>query len=237
MLVDLAKQAQDAAKAQFDLDGNTDAYRATLEASRQALIDRAKDLGATEEEARALADQIFRIPDETEWDLIANTEAASRTIEDFKTRYGVLQGVINYRAVQSVETGAERPGRAFGGAIYGPGTGTSDEAGLYRLSNGEHVITAAEVQALGGHAAVEAMRAAARAGQWDRGQHMVPTSPMYAAPVGGGSGSSFTFPETITLVDADGSILTRARVIAGDAVATYDATQSRVDDAGRRKRF
>jgi hypothetical protein len=49
-------------------------------------------------------------------------------------------------------------GRAGGGAIRGPGTGTSDTAGLFRLSHGEHVLTAREVQAAGGHAAIFALR-------------------------------------------------------------------------------
>lgn len=45
-----------------------------------------------------------------------------------------------------------------GGHVTGPGTGTSDSI-LARLSNGEHVLTAAEVQAMGGHDAVYKMRA------------------------------------------------------------------------------
>ncbi|QIX61856.1 hypothetical protein HER32_11955 [Hymenobacter sp. BT18] len=59
---------------------------------------------------------------------------------------------------------------ATGGGIEGPGTGTSDSipaygpgnysgAPRYKLSNGEHVWTAQEVQNAGGHKAVEAMRA------------------------------------------------------------------------------
>jgi TP901 family phage tail tape measure protein len=54
-------------------------------------------------------------------------------------------------------------GRAAGGAIYGPGSGTSDSIPAM-LSNGEHVITAREVQAMGGQGAVYRMRAQARAG-------------------------------------------------------------------------
>src|SRR5699024_4725404 len=38
------------------------------------------------------------------------------------------------------------PGFAVGGAVYGPGTGTSDSI-VARLSRGEHVLTAAEVKA------------------------------------------------------------------------------------------
>lgn len=47
--------------------------------------------------------------------------------------------------------------QALGGAINGPGTGTSDSI-LALLSKGEHVITAAEVRAAGGHGAIMAYR-------------------------------------------------------------------------------
>lgn len=55
-------------------------------------------------------------------------------------------------------------GFAIGGAVHGPGTGTSDTAGIFALSNGEHVLTASEVQAMGGQAAVYAFRAQLDAG-------------------------------------------------------------------------
>ncbi|MEV7827500.1 phage tail tape measure protein [Microbacterium enclense] len=85
MLVDLASDSQSAADAQFKLDGNTAAYRATLEAGRQALIDRAQQLGMNSDEAGALADQIYRIPSETEWKVIADTASAGQTINRFIT--------------------------------------------------------------------------------------------------------------------------------------------------------
>jgi acid phosphatase family membrane protein YuiD len=47
---------------------------------------------------------------------------------------------------------------ATGGRVRGPGTGTSDSIPAM-LSNGEHVWTAREVSAAGGHGAVEQMRA------------------------------------------------------------------------------
>jgi TP901 family phage tail tape measure protein len=55
------------------------------------------------------------------------------------------------------------PGYAEGGEVRGPGTSTSDSI-LARLSNQEHVWTAAEVRGAGGHGAVANMRAAARVG-------------------------------------------------------------------------
>lgn len=51
-----------------------------------------------------------------------------------------------------------------GGPVSGPGTGTSDQAGLYALSNGEHVFTAEEVRKAGGHGAIYRMRQAIRGG-------------------------------------------------------------------------
>ena len=58
-------------------------------------------------------------------------------------------------------------GHATGGAISGPGTGTSDSI-LARLSNGEHVWTAAEVAAVGGQSRMVQLRALARAGMLSR---------------------------------------------------------------------
>lgn len=62
-------------------------------------------------------------------------------------------------------------GYQHGGAVWGPGTGTSDDVPAvgpfgvpFRLSNGEHVLTAAEVEALGGQARVYALRSMIRQG-------------------------------------------------------------------------
>ena len=49
------------------------------------------------------------------------------------------------------------PEHATGGRISGPGTGTSDDVLMWG-SNGEHMLTAREVQRLGGHGHVYAMR-------------------------------------------------------------------------------
>lgn len=49
------------------------------------------------------------------------------------------------------------PERATGGPISGPGTGTSDDVLMWG-SNGEHMMTTAEVRKVGGHNAVYALR-------------------------------------------------------------------------------
>lgn len=55
-------------------------------------------------------------------------------------------------------------GYARGGAIRGQGTGTSDDIPAW-LSNGEHVLTAADVKAFGGQGVVYAIREALKKGQ------------------------------------------------------------------------
>lgn len=50
------------------------------------------------------------------------------------------------------------PEHATGGPIRGPGTGTSDDVLMWG-SSGEHMLTAAEVRAAGGHGAIHMMRA------------------------------------------------------------------------------
>lgn len=52
----------------------------------------------------------------------------------------------------------------FDGRVSGPGGRTDDRAGLYRLSDYEHVWSAADVEGAGGHGAMYRMRALARQG-------------------------------------------------------------------------
>ncbi|MFR9804617.1 hypothetical protein ACL02T_20375 [Pseudonocardia sp. RS010] len=51
---------------------------------------------------------------------------------------------------------------ASGGPVVGPGTGTSDTAGLFALSNGEYVLTARDVARLGGFQGVDHMLSSIR---------------------------------------------------------------------------
>lgn len=62
------------------------------------------------------------------------------------------------------------PAFRTGGAVFGPGTSTSDSIPA-RLSHDEHVVTAREVAGFGGHRRLEQLRSAARNGRWDYGMH------------------------------------------------------------------
>lgn len=78
---------------------------------------------------------------------------------------GYSQGDIKQIQQQTSQPGGPPQGsanallHADGGAIHGPG-GPRDDRVPALLSNGEHVWTASEVRAAGGHSAVERMRAA-----------------------------------------------------------------------------
>lgn len=95
----------------------------------------------------------------------ANTTQAMSRMREAKALYDrfrnkqITVDVFVAQHVQNkVNAQLERYERATGGPIIGPGTTTSDSIPAW-LSNGEHVWTAAEVQAAGGHRAVESMRA------------------------------------------------------------------------------
>ena len=83
MFSDLAAKSQDAALAQYKLDGNTANYRATLEAGRQKLIDNIVALTGNRDAAVAFADSVYRIPTQKEFDLIANTKQAQDQVNGF----------------------------------------------------------------------------------------------------------------------------------------------------------
>lgn len=89
----------------------------------------------------------------------ANTAAATLVTESWMNLFGSKTIKVG---VTAGPTGSSQGAYATGGEITGPGTGTSDSVPIL-ASNGEHMITAAEVQAAGGHAAIYDIRAALRA--------------------------------------------------------------------------
>lgn len=91
--------------------------------------------------------------------LSANASAAYSVAQAFYNSWAGRVITMTIRAITGLAGGGPVfAGRAGGGPIHGPGTGTSDTAGLFALSRGEHVLTAREVQAAGGHAAIFALR-------------------------------------------------------------------------------
>lgn len=141
--------------------------------ARREFINVAVQMGATRAEAEALADEYLDIPTlvPTTVDLRAEkakSDLASllTTLRNVEGRNWVTDIIINTtRRSYGDDAGneARAPKKATGGSIVGQGTGTSDSIPIW-ASNGEHMWTAAEVAAAGGHGAVERIRAAVLAG-------------------------------------------------------------------------
>jgi len=146
MFADLASRSQDAAKAQFDADHNTDAYIQRLQSGRQTLIDNITALTGNADAAKAIADRVYQIPDQKAVKVLTDTAEAQRALDDFSAR---LAEVTKTR-VANIIVNATNPnvgfglgdGHADGGYIRGPG-GPREDRIPAMLSNGEFVVNAA----------------------------------------------------------------------------------------------
>lgn len=106
---------------------------------RKEIYEAALAMGASAEEAEEYADMLTDVPENVKTAIDVN--AKGQWMIDRVTGRG--EGYMG--------------GLATGGAVTGPGSGTSDSV-LAHLSAGEHVLTAREVQMLGGQEAVYALR-------------------------------------------------------------------------------
>ncbi len=125
-------------------------------------------MGITRTQAETLANQYLAIKDigTIATDFLANTGAAIISVNDMKNQINNALSQITQEQILvtfKADTG-NILNSATGGAVYGPGSGTSDAVGPVMLSHGEHVWTAAEVAAAGGHDAMFSMRSAALRG-------------------------------------------------------------------------
>ncbi|MEW2011467.1 phage tail tape measure protein [Microbacterium sp. NPDC078814] len=167
MLVRLSQDASDAAAAQLELDGDAAAFTETLEAQRQKLYEAAIQMGASEEEAANLRDTLLRMPDDRTIRVLLQTADANARLDSLLGRLNEAVRTHFNIPVSTVGVGTvlKPPGQATGGPVVGRGPKGVDSE-LRMLAPGEHVITAAEVDAAGGHAGIEAYRASLRTGSW-----------------------------------------------------------------------
>jgi TP901 family phage tail tape measure protein len=137
----------------------------TLDTSRDRLIKAAMQFGMTKAQAKKYADQVLQIPASKTTTATFRTvgltalQQAGQYLKDLHDKHITL-------TVGTVKVGNTKVNAgqfAGGGGVEGPGTGTSDSVPAL-LSNGEHVWTAAEVQAAGGQQAMYRARALVRGG-------------------------------------------------------------------------
>ena len=155
--------------------------QANLQGTYDSLIIAAQGMGIEGAAADTLARKVMGIPDDADTTAYFHDAAAKLAMDTHNQKLNGMDGRVVRTYLEHYETtfkdtvlgpgaspkpggGVLLPKKATGGAIYGPGTGTSDTAGIFALSNGEHVLTAAEVQAMGGQAAVYQFRDQLKAG-------------------------------------------------------------------------
>jgi hypothetical protein len=132
---------------------------------REQLIASAIQIGMSREEAHHYVRQLGLVPPRVDTTAHLNTGPAQAALDRFLSR--ARQEEIILRASMdtgNISAGLRPMGRAHGGPISGPGSGTSDSV-LARLSDGEHVWTAREVRGAGGHDRVERLRDLAEDGR------------------------------------------------------------------------
>ena len=167
--------AEAAKAASADILKNTGSHdlasKATAEA-RTRFLATAKAMGVEKGEAIALADKLFGIPKDVKSKITvtANTQPAIDNAKSIVARINAMHARISVSARGTTSYGGSAhtgegygPGIAKGGPITGPGPKGVDSVPVV-LAPGEHVLTAAEVDAAGGHGAIERMRAMLRGG-------------------------------------------------------------------------
>lgn len=165
-LADKARAAADAQLEQdlatMDADSATRKYLETLAGQRQAFIDAAVSAGYNADEVKALADRIFQLPDEKTTAMLVETAQAQSAIDKFVTLNNGrrVKVFVDAEGGQSYKVGSKTvaPGMSTGGPVRGPGPKGQDSE-LRMLAPGEHVIPADEVDAAGGHDAIDEWRA------------------------------------------------------------------------------
>ncbi|WP_353809163.1 phage tail tape measure protein [Agromyces sp. SYSU T00194] len=153
-LDDIAKSAADQAASIWASTESEEALQEALADSRADLIEAATQFGMSADEAEAYADKVLATPSEvmTTVKVAGITEARlafDNLIAGYQNRSVTLRAVM--------EAADKLPGNAAGGAIYGPGPKGVDSV-LRMLAPGEHVLTANEVDLMGGQSAVYAFR-------------------------------------------------------------------------------
>lgn len=130
---------------------------------RDQLYNTATQMGMSKEAADDYINKLHLVPSDVTTNFWANTQAAwdqiNRFILDTKNAIATFQDG-NVTVKFWADTGNildQAQGRAMGGPIIGRGTETSDDI-FIKASNNEHMWTAREVRAAGGHSAVESMR-------------------------------------------------------------------------------
>lgn len=164
----VASSANDLAKSVLDETGSEAKMRSSLAASREQLVSTARRFGLSKSAAERYADSVLAVPEKVTTRVTTpGLDAAKSKVASYKSYLDSVPAVVRSsiqvsqftRKVTTYDTKfapqtqsplvrRSPPFRASGGLLRGPGTGTSDSI-LARVSDGEYVVQAAAVKAIG----------------------------------------------------------------------------------------
>lgn len=244
----IASSSLGLAAATLERTGSEDEAAAAVQRGRDELIKSLAQFGITGQAAEDYADDLGLIPSDVK--TTATQIGFDEAIRKANLVADAIRNIPGRRDVvisQVVEqTGAARglvaASYATGGAISGPGSGTSDTAGLFRLSNGEHVLTAAEVARMGGQAAVYDFRRNLNARQDNQLELFARNSARSGGYATGGAVAAsgpFTLPPMNITVQSKGGIdlLKYVEVVANGVVVAADRSSSSTLSAGKSRDY
>jgi TP901 family phage tail tape measure protein len=220
MLANLAKKNEDAAAAQFALDGNTSTYLATLTAGHAAVVAQAEALGATAAQAQAIADKIATIPSATQVKVLVDASQASSALA------GIHASINSLASKYSISVSAK------GSFATGGYTGNISPASVAGVVHGrEFVSTASTTANPNNRAALEYMQGGGVIRGYAGGGYVTPSyvTPAYSSSSGSDSGplTALVDPAFLRAVRQ----LAEAHRLSLDEVGLSQATQS---GSGRR---
>ncbi|WFE41958.1 hypothetical protein [Micromonospora sp. WMMD998] len=150
--------------------GSQEKANAAAARGRSAFIRTAEAMGMSRSAAIRLADKLFAIPNISRTVTVQtkSAEAAIRRVQQGLGRVNSkdIRIGVYYKSNGDLKLpgGTQLKGLSGGGPVTGPGAKGVDSQ-LRVLAPGEHVLTAAEVDAAGGHAGVERLRSVLRGGR------------------------------------------------------------------------
>ncbi|PGH46020.1 hypothetical protein COO58_17585 [Micromonospora sp. WMMA1996] len=161
-LDDLVRTTQRKAEATRVLTGDEAKAAAVTEAGRAAFIRAATAMGMGSAEAKRLAGQLFAIPN-VDRTVKIRTEQAMDAIRRVQQAQGRIKDIVvgvYYKTNGDLKLpgGTSLRGYAAGGPVEDAPGPKGVDSRAYMLARGEHVFTAAEVDRMGGQAAVSAFR-------------------------------------------------------------------------------
>lgn len=181
-LDEIAKSTLAARDAIIKTSGSQGEANDVMARGRERFLALAQSMGLGSTEAKRLADQLFGIPSVNP-KVRVDAAGGKAAVEDFLRKYEQVKNrsVTISGKVRWTSTGLKVPGgtileKARGGAITGPGPKGVDSVALL-AAPGEHVLTAREVDAAGGHEAIERWRRSLVSGRGGA------TAPAVATPV------------------------------------------------------